>query len=53
MMKVVAGVVEALGALSRTRKDQVCQRETAIGVGRADEAALLLVAELIANSPYG
>ena len=52
MMKVSP---EMLGSRSfvRTRKGNVYQVEIAVGVGRDDEAKLLFVAELVANSPNG
>jgi hypothetical protein len=52
MMKVSPEMLR-LESLVRTRKGQVYQLETAVGVGRDDEAKLLFVAELVANSPNG
>ena len=45
--------LEMLGwsSLVGTRKEQVGQLETTIGVGRDDDSKLLFVAELVANSP--
>jgi hypothetical protein len=52
MMKVVAGGVEARGAVSGLGRLRSFNGRL-IGAWRDDEAALLFVAELVANSPYG